>query len=442
MSHVDEGALHAYLDGALDEYPVAEAARIREHLDACAACAERLEEERAIRTDAHAILGLAAPEVEVPSFEELRAYVERTRPKGGSLPTRSYRMRMAASIAIALGTGWVLRGGLPNAPLSVPEPAMESIVAPADAGRERSVATAAGSTGERVAARPAVAEFDEQTPDAAADEVDASILPAISVDGLEDRSVVAQAARRSDSGAGGGATIGSAVSTGAEIGSAPEPSIRALPEAELRAAEADVVAEKALAEADAVPADAETTADAETSDVDAGLASDDLVRLEEGAEDMVAMAEPAAPAAASDSAADEDEAPGEDERERRARSAGAPVTSAMERNTFASRRASPDDLEPVTDIPALSVAGYDVVTVTNLGEGTAPVGTHVVQRFEDGETFEIFHLEPDVSRDAVPMPATGSAEVEVLTEGGWIVLQGPRSTEDLEELLAALFPTG
>ena len=25
MSHVDEGALHAYLDGALDEYPPAEA---------------------------------------------------------------------------------------------------------------------------------------------------------------------------------------------------------------------------------------------------------------------------------------------------------------------------------------------------------------------------------------------------------------------------------
>ena len=114
----------------------------------------------------------------------------------------------------------------------------------------------------------------------------------------------------------------------------------------------------------------------------------------------------------------------------------------MERNAFASRRAAPEDLEPVTDIPALSVAGYDVVTVTNLGEGTAPVGTHVVQRFEDGETFEIFHLEPDVSRDAVPMPGAGMAEVEVLTEGGWIVLQGPRATEDLEELLSALFPPG
>ena len=46
MSHVDEGALHAYLDGALDEYPAAEGRRVREHLDLCPECAERLEVER------------------------------------------------------------------------------------------------------------------------------------------------------------------------------------------------------------------------------------------------------------------------------------------------------------------------------------------------------------------------------------------------------------
>ena len=33
MSHVDDGALHAYLDGALEEYPIAEARRVREHLE-------------------------------------------------------------------------------------------------------------------------------------------------------------------------------------------------------------------------------------------------------------------------------------------------------------------------------------------------------------------------------------------------------------------------
>ena len=77
MSHVDEGALHAYLDGALDEYPVAEARRIREHLDVCATCAERLEVERGLRSDAHAMLGMAAPVVDLPLLAG--SFIARTR---------------------------------------------------------------------------------------------------------------------------------------------------------------------------------------------------------------------------------------------------------------------------------------------------------------------------------------------------------------------------
>ena len=111
MSHVDEGALHAYLDGALDEYPVAEARRIREHLDVCATCAERLEVERGLRSDAHAMLGMAAPVVDLPSFEELRAYVERTRPAPSRTSVRITRLSWAASVMLALGVGWTLRGG-------------------------------------------------------------------------------------------------------------------------------------------------------------------------------------------------------------------------------------------------------------------------------------------------------------------------------------------
>ncbi|MGB0543355.1 MAG: anti-sigma factor family protein, partial [Longimicrobiales bacterium] len=111
MSHVDEGALHAYLDGALDEYPATEARRIRDHLDACSACAERLEAERGLRSDAHAMLGLAAPAVDMPSFEELRAYVERTRPATSRTTVRVTRLSWAASVMLALGVGWILRGG-------------------------------------------------------------------------------------------------------------------------------------------------------------------------------------------------------------------------------------------------------------------------------------------------------------------------------------------
>ncbi len=110
MSHVDEGALHAYLDGALDEFPQAEAERIRAHLDACAECAERLGEERRIRSDAHAMLDLAAPAVEAPGLEELRAYVERTRPRKSRI-SRMQRLGWAASVVLALGAGWMIREG-------------------------------------------------------------------------------------------------------------------------------------------------------------------------------------------------------------------------------------------------------------------------------------------------------------------------------------------
>lgn len=112
MWHVDDGALHAYLDGALEEYPAAEARRVREHLDACAECRDRLDDERRVREAAASILGFTAPRVEAPTFEDLRAYVR----AHGSRPGRSVRLNRlgwAASVVLALGAGWVLRGGGP-----------------------------------------------------------------------------------------------------------------------------------------------------------------------------------------------------------------------------------------------------------------------------------------------------------------------------------------
>ena len=226
MSHVDEGALHAYLDGALDEYPAAEAERIREHLDECAECTRRLEEERAIRADAHAILGMAAPEVELPSFEELRAYVERTRPRGGSISKRAYRMRMAASVALALGTGWMLRGGLPGAPLTGPESAAETMRAGTEAG-----GVASPQAADRAEAEPQtqqVAAFGDESPVVSQARTDAA-----AEDAAQDRSVVARAGlpAEPDAGAGGGASIGPARPAVTEIRNAPAEELRALPEA-------------------------------------------------------------------------------------------------------------------------------------------------------------------------------------------------------------------
>src|SRR2546425_1974226 len=58
MSHVDDGQLHAYLDG---ELPQAEAWRLEAHLGECPACRGRLEEQRALIARASELLALAAP---------------------------------------------------------------------------------------------------------------------------------------------------------------------------------------------------------------------------------------------------------------------------------------------------------------------------------------------------------------------------------------------
>ena len=58
MSHVDDGTLHAYLDGELSP---AEAQGVDAHIVQCPACRGRLEEERALITRAGELLALAAP---------------------------------------------------------------------------------------------------------------------------------------------------------------------------------------------------------------------------------------------------------------------------------------------------------------------------------------------------------------------------------------------
>jgi len=58
MSHVDEGVLHAYLDG---ELAAAERTALERHLADCATCRARLDEERALVHRASELLGLAQP---------------------------------------------------------------------------------------------------------------------------------------------------------------------------------------------------------------------------------------------------------------------------------------------------------------------------------------------------------------------------------------------
>ena len=113
MSHIDKGDIHAYLDGALGAYPEEAARHVREHLDACRACAQLLEDERRLREEASEILAASAlGPVELDSLEELRARaaaVAGPKPGRPSLLTRMYSLRWAAMVVISLGAGWMAR---------------------------------------------------------------------------------------------------------------------------------------------------------------------------------------------------------------------------------------------------------------------------------------------------------------------------------------------
>ena len=162
MSHVDEGTLHAYLDG---ELPSAERAALEAHLADCATCRANLTEERALRERATAVLGSARPaERPAPPLEQLRREPQRS-------PWRVRRsFAWAASIALALGLGYYMRspGASPVASVS-PAPAEPVAVA-----QNRAVATEEDKTparperqrrpGERQASRPVDEVVGEETP--------------------------------------------------------------------------------------------------------------------------------------------------------------------------------------------------------------------------------------------------------------------------------------
>lgn len=106
MSHVDEGTLHAYLDG---ELPSSERAAADAHLAQCAACRAMLADERALVERASALLNAARPlERPAPPFEQLRRSPRRS-PWHVRTP-----FAWAASITVALGLGYYLRDlGMP-----------------------------------------------------------------------------------------------------------------------------------------------------------------------------------------------------------------------------------------------------------------------------------------------------------------------------------------
>lgn len=124
MSHVDEGRLHAYLDGELDAAYPGEAGLVEAHLLECAVCRARLSDAQATRLRARDLLSGAVPDrLAMPGFDTVAVRAaattsgrgaERTaalppRPGAGhrrTLHRRAVALGWAASLVAALCAGW------------------------------------------------------------------------------------------------------------------------------------------------------------------------------------------------------------------------------------------------------------------------------------------------------------------------------------------------
>ncbi len=403
MSHVDEGALHAYLDGALDEFPRTEAERIRGHLDACSECTERLEIARSERADAHAMLNLAAPEVELPTLEELRTYVKQTRRTPSKMSVRMYRMGWAASVVLALGTGWVLRDGQVaqdavlerqlGAPIVERAADRAEVEGAADVVRPRVVTetAATGSVETATAARIATPEMPE-----------------------DESSVVVPRSAESDVMAA--RTDRNEVLGGSEE---PAPTGSSLRDRELL----DPVGGGAALD------QAEKVAD----DLDAAMEALPDVAGAEVAEEVAALS----------MTIDSGAVPGTEAVEEAERSFPATTTfsSAMESRAGA----VPPPAESRTDgeeEPPMSVPELEVLSVTNLGQGTTAYGVYFRQQTADGVLVDVYHLSEGIEPAALPSAREGQNQVEGLSESGWIVLRAPLESEVLDLYLSRLIPEG
>lgn len=116
MPHVDEGTLHALLDGALRAESPGRASEVEAHLAACGDCRARLEAAEELRGEASGILdaAIAGDLAAAPDFGEV---VRRSESRPAPGPTGRLRRQArwtrgiawAASLVLALGTGYLIR---------------------------------------------------------------------------------------------------------------------------------------------------------------------------------------------------------------------------------------------------------------------------------------------------------------------------------------------
>lgn len=109
MSHVDEGILHAYVDGELTD--AAERREVELHLEGCETCRRALADARTLRDKATGILRDSAP-VDGAAPPPFAAIQERAAKRGGRGAvrrlTRLQSWALAATVVLAVGIGSVV----------------------------------------------------------------------------------------------------------------------------------------------------------------------------------------------------------------------------------------------------------------------------------------------------------------------------------------------
>jgi hypothetical protein len=162
MSHVDDGTLHALLDGALHAEDPELAAGVEAHLGRCADCRARLNAAAAVRDRAGQVLDLLDADPR-PDFQEVLARAGHDRQ--GALARQARRTRgaaWAATILLALGTGYLVRDRLvPDPPAAESaERAMDTAIAEGPADLPPPPTVERGATVERETATRSDARSD------------------------------------------------------------------------------------------------------------------------------------------------------------------------------------------------------------------------------------------------------------------------------------------
>lgn len=155
MQHLDEGTIHAWLDGALgpNEARAAEA-----HVQTCSACAQSVAEARGLVAASSRILATLDDVPTVQEWAREPLHISAARRRSGWWWRRAgIPYAAAATVLLAVGTTLVLRNVSPDAAMDRAASPATQMAAPAEADASRPLADSAQGIRSRVAGQPTVA---------------------------------------------------------------------------------------------------------------------------------------------------------------------------------------------------------------------------------------------------------------------------------------------